>query len=75
MFNWSKVHLYQTNFLENPYFKKNNVSYTVPSIEEYNEAYDSRKNKEKSNFDPKNTGKSLSEALLFAEHWENMLCT
>ena len=21
------------------------------------------------------TGKSLSEALLFAEHWENMLCT
>ena len=22
-----------------------------------------------------NTGKSLSEALLFAEHWENMLCT
>ena len=21
------------------------------------------------------TGKSLSEALLFADHWENMLCT
>ena len=21
------------------------------------------------------TGKSLSEALIFAEHWENMLCT
>ena len=55
--------------------KNNNVKYTLPSIEGYNEADISRKNKEKSNFDPKNTGKSLSEALLFAEHWENMLCT
>ena len=25
--------------------------------------------------DPVHTGKSLSEALLFAEHGENMLCT
>ena len=33
--------------------KKNNVKYT--DNEEYNESYSSRKNKEKTNFDPKNT--------------------
>ena len=41
--------------------KNNNVKYTLPSIEEYNEAYSSRKNKEKSNFDPKNTTEKIRE--------------
>ena len=51
------------------------IWYNFPNMTQYWHQYNTNLKKSKRKWSTSSTGKSLSEALLFAEHGENMLCT
>ena len=51
------------------------IWYNFPNMTQYWHQYNTNLKKSKRKWSTSCTGKSLSEALLFAEHGENMLCT